>query len=188
MSVNRQIHLISRPDPSTGPTEANFALREAPVPVPVPGQVLLETLYLSLDPYMRARMYQGANYAAAADLNAPMVGNTVSRVALSNHPDFRIGDIVESAHGWQDYALSDGTGLRRIDPALAPVSTALGVLGMPGQTGYTAMMRHGQPGPGQTVLVHIMLVLADANALWFDFDKFSQRILQPARNRHSATE
>ena len=142
MSVNRQIHLVSRPDPATGPSTANFALREAPVPQPGAGQVLLQTLYLSLDPYMRARMYEGANYAANAALNAPMVGATVSRVIASRNPGFVVGDIVESGHGWQEYALSDGTGLRRIDPSLAPISTALGVLGMPGQTGYTALLRH----------------------------------------------
>jgi len=153
MSINRQILLVSRPDPALGPVEANFALHEAPVPQPGAGEVLLQTLYLSLDPYMRARMYAGANYAASAALDAPMVGATISRVIASEHPGFAPGDVVESGHGWQEYALSDGTGLRRIDPALAPVSTALGVLGMPGQTGYTALMRHGRPQPGETVLV-----------------------------------
>lgn len=153
MPVNRQIHLVSRPDPAKGPALTNFALREVERPRPGPGQVLLETLYLSLDPYMRARMYSGTNYAAPAALDAPMVGGTVARVVVSNHPGFAVGEIVESAHGWQDYALSDGTGLRRVDTGAAPVSTALGVLGMPGQTGYTAMMHHGRPGPGQVVLV-----------------------------------
>lgn len=153
MTVNRQILLSSRPDPATGPSLANFVLHQAPTPQPGSGQVLLQTLYLSLDPYMRARMYEGANYAASARLGAPMVGNTVSRVIASHHAGFAVGAIVESAHGWQEYALSDGSGLIPVDPALAPVSTALGVLGMPGQTGYTALMRHGRPGPGQTVLV-----------------------------------
>lgn len=153
MPTNRQIHLVSRPDPATGPALANFALREGPVPTPGPGQVLLRTLYLSLDPYMRARMYQGANYAAAAALDAPMVGSTVSRVVQSRLPGLAAGDVVLSAHGWQEYALSDGVGLTRIDPALAPLSAHLGVLGMPGQTGYTALMRHGRPGPGQTLVV-----------------------------------
>lgn len=151
--INRQIHLVSRPDPATGPAEANFALREAPVRQPGQGEVLLRTLYLSLDPYMRARMYEGANYAAGASLDAPMVGATVSRVIASNHPGYGVGEIVESGHGWQEFSLSDGAGLRRIDPALAPVTTALGVLGMPGQTGYTALVRHGRPEPGQVVLV-----------------------------------
>lgn len=153
MRVNRQILLVSRPDPATGPSEANFALREAPMPEAGNGEVLLETLYLSLDPYMRARMYAGANYAAGASLDAPMVGNTVSRVIASRHAGYAPGDIVESAHGWQEFAAVPAQGLRRIDPALAPVSTALGVLGMPGQTGYTALVRHGRPQPGETVLV-----------------------------------
>lgn len=149
--INRQVHLVSRP--KTGPELANFALRETPVRDIAPGEVLLQTLFLSLDPYMRARMYAGANYAASASLDAPMVGATVSRVIASENPGLRPGDIVESSHGWQEYFLSDGTGLRRIDPALAPVSTALGVLGMPGQTGYTGLIRHGRPRPGETVVV-----------------------------------
>lgn len=147
----RQIHLVQRP--ARGPEPGNFALRSVPMPVPGEGQMLLRTLWLSLDPYMRARMYAGRNYAAPAALDAPMVGSTVSRVVESRHPGFAVGEIVESDHGWQEYALSDGTGLRRIDPALAPVQTALGVLGMPGQTGYTALVHHGCPQPGQTVLV-----------------------------------
>ena len=95
MSVNRQIHLVSRPDAASGPREENFALREVPMPVPDEGQVLLRTLYLSLDPYMRARMYQGANYAAAAALDQPMVGATLSRVILSRHAGWPVGTVVE---------------------------------------------------------------------------------------------
>lgn len=149
--TNRQIHLVSRP--TRGPELANFALREAPMPEAGEGEVLLRTVFLSLDPYMRARMYDGGNYAACAALDAPMVGSTVSKVIGSDNPDFAVGDYVESAHGWQEYAISDGSGLRRIDPDAAPLSTALGVLGMPGQTGYTALMRHGRPQPGETVVV-----------------------------------
>jgi NADPH-dependent curcumin reductase CurA len=149
--TNRQIHLVSRP--SNGPELANFALREAPMPEAGEGEVLLRTVFLSLDPYMRARMYDGGNYAACAALDAPMVGSTVSKVIESNNPDFAAGDYVESAHGWQEYAVSDGSGLRMIDPTAAPLSTALGVLGMPGQTGYTALMRHGRPQSGETVVV-----------------------------------
>ncbi|MDO6962891.1 NADP-dependent oxidoreductase [Rhizobium alvei] len=149
--LNRQIQLVSRP--VKGPAVDNFALRTVELRAPVAGEILLRTLYLSLDPYMRARMYDGGNYAASAALGEPMVGSTVSIVAMSNHPDFRVGDYVESGHGWQEFALSDGAGLRRIDPDLAPVSTALGILGMPGQTGYTALMRHGQPRAGETLVV-----------------------------------
>lgn len=151
--VSRQVHLVSRPDADRASGLHNFALRTVPMPVPGPGEVLLQTLYLSLDPYMRARMYAGANYAASAALDAPMPGATVSRVIASGRADLPVGTVVESAHGWQDHALSDGTGLRRIDPADGPVSTALGVLGMPGQTGYTALMRHGRPRAGETLVV-----------------------------------
>ncbi|MCB1390356.1 MAG: NADP-dependent oxidoreductase [Rhodobacteraceae bacterium] len=153
MPTNKQVLLVSRPDRAHSPEAANFAVHEAEIPAPGPGQVLLQTLYLSLDPYMRARMYEGANYTAGAVLGQPMVGGTVSRIIRSNHPGYSDGQIVESGHGWQQYALSDGTGLRVIDPALAPVSTALGVLGMPGHTAYTALMAHGRPTPGETVLV-----------------------------------
>lgn len=150
---NRQIHLVARPDPARGPEPGNFALREAPMPVPGPGEALLQTVFLSLDPYMRARMYAGGNYAASATLDAPMQGETVSRVIASENPALPVGAYYLSAHGWQEYALSDGTGLVPVDPALGPISTALGVLGMPGQTGYTALMRHGRPQPGETLVV-----------------------------------
>lgn len=149
--TNKQIHLVSRP---TGePEAANFALIETPVPSPGAGQVLLKTLYLSLDPYMRARMYEGANYAANTPLNAPMVGDTVSEVMESHHPDFTAGDIVVSRHGWQSHALSDGADLKRVDPSLAPISTALSVLGMPAHTGYGGLLRFGKPEAGETLLV-----------------------------------
>lgn len=148
---NRQIHLVSRP--AKDPEVANFALREAPMPEPTAGEVLLRTLYLSLDPYMRARMYEGENYAGAAVLNEPMTGASIAKVIESRNAEFPVGTIVESNHGWQEYAVSDGTGLRVIDPGLAPVTTALGVLGMPGQTGYTALVRYGQPKPGETLVV-----------------------------------
>ncbi|MFE3836510.1 NADP-dependent oxidoreductase [Pseudogemmobacter sonorensis] len=151
MRGNRQVHLVSRP--GNGPELGNFALCDSVIADPGPDELLLRTLWLSLDPYMRARMYEGRNYTAPAALDQPMQGSTVARVVASRHPDFTEGDIVESAHGWQEYALSDGSGLRRIDPALAPVQTALGVLGMPGQTGYTALVHHGRPQPGETVVV-----------------------------------
>ena len=150
--MNRQVQLASRPGPD-GPSPDNFALREVAMPVPGAGEVLLKTLYLSLDPYMRARMYAGANYTAGVDIGAPMVGATIARVVESRNPAFETGTLVVSDSGWQDFALSDGGGLQIIDPELAPVTTALGVLGMPGQTGYTALMVHGRPKSGETVVV-----------------------------------
>lgn len=149
---NTQIHLVSRPGPE-GPGLENFGLVRDPLRPIKAGELLLGTEYLSLDPYMRARMYEGVNYAENAQLGAPMVGGTVARVLESRRADFREGDFVESWHGWQSHHISTGDGLRKIDPSIAPVSTALGVLGMPGHTGYGGMLRHGRPQPGETVLV-----------------------------------
>lgn len=149
---NRQIQLASRPGPQ-GPAASHFNLVETEIPEIVPGQILLETLYLSLDPYMRAGMYEGGNYAPPTPLGAPMPGATVSRVQRSRNPQFHEGDIVESWHGWQSHHVTDAKALRAIDPAFAPASTALGVLGMPGHTGYGGLLRYGKPHPGETVLV-----------------------------------
>ena len=150
-TTNRQILLASRP--VGAPTASNFALAHTAVPVAGPGQVLLRTVYLSLDPYMRGRMSDAASYAAAADLNAPMLGATVCRVAASQHPDFSEGDWVLAYTGWQDYALSDGTGLTKLDAQMARPSYALGVLGMPGFTAYMGLLDIGAPKAGETVVV-----------------------------------
>ncbi|MCB5174986.1 MULTISPECIES: NADP-dependent oxidoreductase [Microvirga] len=150
-ATNRRIVLASRP---TGePTPADFRLENAAVPEPGDGQILLRTLWLSLDPYMRGRMSAARSYAKPVEVGEVMVGGTVNEVVASRHPGFAEGDIVQSYAGWQDYALSDGAGLRKLDPSLAPVSTALGVLGMPGLTAYTGLMNIGQPKPGETVAV-----------------------------------
>jgi len=150
-TTNRQILLASRP--VGAPTASNFAIIQTAIPVVGPGQVLLRTVYLSLDPYMRGRMSDAASYAAAAALNAPMVGATVCRVADSQHPDFAQGDWVLAYTGWQDYALSDGKGLTRLDPRMARPSYALGVLGMPGFTAYMGLLDIGAPQAGETVVV-----------------------------------
>lgn len=150
--VSRQVRLVSRPG-AAGPAPENFRLTEAALPDPAQGEVALETLWLSLDPYMRARMYEGGNYAAATPLGAVMPGATVARVAESRAEALPPGTLVLSRHGWQSAAVVPADGLAVIDPALAPPSTALGVMGMPGQTGYGGLLRHGRPQPGETVLV-----------------------------------
>jgi NADPH-dependent curcumin reductase CurA len=150
--ISRQIQLASRPGPS-GPGPENFRLAEVVLGDPGPGEVLLETLYLSLDPYMRARMYEGANYAASTALGAPMPGETVSRVLTSNAPEFQTGDIVESGHGWQSHHIAKATDLRALPDLGVPLSAHLGVLGLPGHTGYGGLLRHGRPQPGETVVV-----------------------------------
>ena len=150
-STNRQILLKSRPQGA--PSLDNFELTESPIPEPGEGELLMRTRYLSLDPYMRGRMSAAKSYAKPAAVGAPMVGGTVGEVVKSRHPGYAAGDIVLGYGGWQDYALSSGTGLRKLDPAAAPVSTALGVLGMPGMTAYVGLLEIGQPKPGETVVV-----------------------------------
>lgn len=153
--VNRQIVLASRPQGE--PTTDNFRLVEAAVPDAGPGQVLLETLYLSLDPYMRGRMSATKSYAASVEIGGVMVGGAVSRVIQSQHRDFKVGEIVQGRTGWQTHTVSDGTALgtalQRVDPSLAPISTAVGVLGMPGMTAYTGLLNIGQPKAGETLVV-----------------------------------
>jgi hypothetical protein len=151
MPTNRQILLKSRPEGM--PTAANFELVERPAPEPGEGEVLTRTLFLSLDPYMRGRMSAARSYAKPVDVGAVMGGGTVGEVVASRDPAFAKGDIVLGFGGWQDYAVQPAKGLRKLDPSLAPVSTALGVLGMPGLTAYVGLLDIGQPKAGETVVV-----------------------------------
>jgi NADPH-dependent curcumin reductase CurA len=147
----RRIVLASRPVGE--PKVSDFRLEEFPVPQPGPGQLALRTKWLSLDPYMRGRMSDAPSYARPVGIDEVMEGGTVSEVTASNHADYRPGDIVLGHTGWQTHAVSNGAGLRKLDPKLAPVSTALGVLGMPGMTAYAGLLEIGQPKPGETVVV-----------------------------------
>lgn len=149
--INRRIVLASRPVGAPSPDD--FRFEDAPVGEPSDGQLLLQVLYLSLDPYMRGRMSAAKSYAKPVAIGDVMEGGTVARVIRSRHPDYREGDIVLSHSGWQSFALSDGAGLRKLDPRAAPVSTALGVLGMPGFTAYAGLLTIGRPKPGETVVV-----------------------------------
>jgi len=148
---NQRILLASRPDGKPAPE--HFKLDAVPVAEPADGQVLLKVLFLSLDPYMRGRMNAGKSYAKPVEVGDVMEGGTVARVVRSRHPDFAEGDVVLSYSGWQSYAVADGATLRKIDPSAAQVSTALGVLGMPGFTAYAGLLTIGQPKPGETVVV-----------------------------------
>ncbi len=149
--VNRQILLKSRPVGAPG--LGNFELVQRPAPEPGDGEVLMRTRYLSLDPYMRGRMSAAKSYAKPVEVGEPMVGGTVSEIIASRNANFAVGDIVLGFGGWQDYALSGGAGLRKLDPAAAPVTTALGILGMPGMTAYVGLLEIGQPSSGETVAV-----------------------------------
>ncbi|MBJ9940290.1 NADP-dependent oxidoreductase [Burkholderia multivorans] len=150
-TANRRIVLNSRP--VGAPTANDFRLETGDVPTPGAGQVLLRTVWLSLDPYMRGRMSDAPSYAPPVQLGDVMVGGTISRVVASNLPALREGDLVVATGGWQDYALSDGSDLIPLGRDFPHPSRALGVLGMPGFTAYTGLLTIGEPKAGETVVV-----------------------------------
>lgn len=150
-SINRQVVLASRPQGA--PTSENFRIEEKPLLTPGPNQLLLRTVYLSLDPYMRGRMSDAASYAAPVEVDGLMVGGTVCRVVSSNNPDFKLGDWVLSYSGWQDYSVSDGTGLTNLGSNPQNPSYALGIMGMPGFTAYMGLLDIGRPKAGETLVV-----------------------------------
>ncbi len=148
---NRRIVLANRPQGA--PVPENFRLEKTPVPEPVEGQVLLRTEYLSLDPYMRGRISDAPSYAEPVKVGEVMVGGTVCRVEASRHSDYKAGEWVLGYCGWQDYALSDGTGLTRLGQNPQNASYALGILGMPGFTAYMGLLDIGRPKQGETLVV-----------------------------------
>jgi hypothetical protein len=148
--TNRRIVLASRPDGA--PINENFRLEEVPKPTPKVGQILLRSIYLSLDPYMRGRMSDAPSYADPVEVDEVMVGGTVCQVEATNHPDYQVGEWILAYIGWQDYALSDGSGLVRLGKPEKP-SYALGILGMPGFTAYMGLLDIGQPKEGDTLVV-----------------------------------
>ena len=149
--INRRIVLASHPNGE--PTTADFRLEEAPIPALKDGEVLLRTVYLSLDPYMRSRMSTAASYAAGTALNDVMVGGTVSRVVATRNAQFKEGDLVSAYSGWQEYQVTNGAGIYKVDPRISKPSYALGVLGMPGLTAYVGLLDLGQPKAGETLAV-----------------------------------
>jgi NADPH-dependent curcumin reductase CurA len=149
--VNRRVVLKRRPVGAPRPDD--FELIEAPVSRPGDGEILCRTIYLSLDPYMRGRISGVKSYAKGVDPGDLMVGGTVGQVVESKHPGFAKGDLVAGYDGWQAYGLSKGVGVRKLDPMRTPISTALGVLGMPGMTAYVGLLDIGRPKAGETVVV-----------------------------------
>jgi NADPH-dependent curcumin reductase len=149
--TNRQIRLRRRP--AGEPAADDFSITDSPLPPLEDGHVLRQTIYLSLDPYMRGRMNDARSYATPVALGDIMVGGTVSRVIESRHPSLSPGDFVTGMDGWQQYGSSPAGGLRKLDPSVAPISTALGVLGMPGLTAYVGLLDIAQPKAGETVVV-----------------------------------
>ena len=149
--MNRQITLAARP---VGyPKTSDFNLVETAMPTPGEGEVLVKSLYLSVDPYMRGRINQAKSYAANVQIGDVMVGGVIAEVAASKHADFEVGDIVNAHIGWQEYGVAKGDELRKIDPGLAPISTGAGILGMPGLTAYFGLLEVGKLQEGETVFV-----------------------------------
>jgi NADPH-dependent curcumin reductase CurA len=150
--VNRQVQLTRIPDPGM-PGDGDFRIVESPVGKPGPGEVLLRTIYLSMDPYQRNWMAGIIAYVYPAGPGAVVVGRAVSEVVESNDPAFRPGDFVYGETGWQTQPVVKASLIQKIDTSLGPISTFVGVLGSPGLTAYVGMVDVGQPGPGDTVVV-----------------------------------
>lgn len=151
MPTNRRIVLASRPEGAA--STSNFRLEEEQVPTLQPGQVLVRNLWLSLDPYMRGRMNEGRSYTAAQPLNEVMGGGTAGEVKESRNPAFAAGDKVVGYLGWQEYGISDGTGLYKVDTRQIPLPAYLGAVGMPGVTAWYGLNRIIEPKAGETVVV-----------------------------------
>lgn len=147
----QHITLASRPNGA--PVPDNFALETSPIPTPKDGEVLVRVHYMSLDPYMRGRMDDGKSYVAPVPLGGTMEGGGVGEVLSSNAPGFAPGDFVFGMLGWATHAIQPGKMLRKIDPDLVPITTALGVLGMPGFTGWHGLIEYGRPKAGETLVV-----------------------------------
>ncbi len=151
MTTNTKVLLKHRPNGD--PAETDFEIIIDDVPVIEDGQILTRTIYLSLDPYMRGRMSDARSYAEPTQVGDVMTGGTVSVVEASKNDKFEEGDIVVTHTGWQVYAISDGKGVRKLHPNGIPISTGIGVLGMPGMTAYTGLKNIGKPKEGETLVV-----------------------------------
>jgi NADPH-dependent curcumin reductase CurA len=149
--VNREVRLAARP--SGFPKESDFELAETPIPEPGDGEVLVRNVFLSVDPYMRSRMNDMKSYVPSFRIGECMLGGAVGQVVKSRSDALAEGDWVNSMMGWREYYAADGSSLMKIDPELAPVSKALGVLGLTGFTAYVGLLDLGQPKEGETVFV-----------------------------------
>ncbi len=150
-SVSRQIVLAKRPEGM--PKESDFSIEDAALPQLGAGQVLVRTLYLSVDPYVRGRLSGYSSYVKGIQPGEVITGGVVGQVVESGDPRLAGGDIVEGILGWQEYAVAQAKNLRKVDPAAGPVSTALYILGMPGLTAYFGLLEICRPQAGETVVV-----------------------------------
>jgi NADPH-dependent curcumin reductase CurA len=150
--MTREVVLAARPQGT--PREADFEVREIPTPEPGAGEVLVRNVFVSVDPYMRSRMTGIRTYVGPYELGEPIDGGAVGRVVASNHDGFAAGDWVFSMLGWRDGGVAGGDRIRKLDPDVAPPSTALGVLGMPGLTAWVGLLDIGAIEPGETIYVN----------------------------------
>ncbi|MEM7745553.1 MAG: NADP-dependent oxidoreductase [Pseudomonadota bacterium] len=146
-----RVVLAARPEGA--PKLTDFRVEQAPMPEMPTGGILVRVLWQSLDPYMRGRMDESKSYAAAVEIGGTMEAGCVGEVIATENPKFAVGDIVEGRMGWCTHAASTGEGIRKVDPSLAPIQTAIGVLGMPGITAYVGFLDHGRPKAGETLVV-----------------------------------
>src|SRR5919106_5180535 len=149
---NLQVKLARRPKPGFV-TRDVFQIEHGPIPEPRPGEFRVKIAYVSLDPAMRGWISEGRSYVSPVAVGAVMRGYAVGHVEVSNHPDFKPGDAVQGLFGVQEHAVSDGHGVVKVDPALAPLERWIGGLGMPGWTAYFGLLEVGQPKPDETVVV-----------------------------------
>lgn len=149
--VNRVITLAAHPQGF--PKDSDFNLIEEPVPHLEDGQILIRTKWVSVDPYMRGRMSGQRTYVDPFEIGKVIQGGAVGEIVTSKHPNYNFGEFVTGMWGWQDYCVSYGSDVQKLDPNLAPVQTALYALGMPGMTAYFGLLDICDPQPGETVFV-----------------------------------
>jgi NADPH-dependent curcumin reductase len=150
-AINKQVLLANRPEGWV--KESDFRIVETPIPAPKAGEILVKNVYMSLDPYMRGRISAGKSYARSVEVGEVMVGGTVGEVVESKHPNFKAGDNVVSALGWQLYGLATADTVSKVDPTLVPLSYYLGIVGMPGATAWWGVNEIGKPQASETVAV-----------------------------------
>ena len=177
-NISKEIHLKNRPEGL--PTENDFELARVPIPATGEGRILVQNIYMSVDPYMRGRMYDRQSYVPPFQIGKPLEGGCVGRVIESKNDAFKAGDYVLSMLGWREYFVSKGDGLTKIDPAVAPVQAYLGTAGMPGMTAYVGLLHIGELKEGETVFVSAaeMTLVDTIMSLKITFKRFS-RILAP---------
>ncbi len=154
MSANTNRRMVLKAYPTGAPGPEHFDSQEEPAGEPGPGEVLVRAIYLTVDPYMRGRLRPGPSYAEPQKIGEVMVGEVAGEIVASNADGFALGDYVAAHTGWQTHGVADARDIRKLDPKAAPISTSLGVLGMPGLTAYFGTLEVLTPRAGDTLVVN----------------------------------